>query len=74
MIRIIPIRGLNIRGHGHADAGEIVSCDDAQARELVGLRVAHFAPHETAPATPVIETAAAAPAPETAAVRRKRTR
>lgn len=73
-MRIIPIRGLNIRGHGHADAGEIVDCDDALARELVGIGVADFAPaaSSTHPAPAVIETAEAPRAPENAAVKRKR--
>ena len=71
-MKIIPLRGLNIRGVGHAPSGEPVEVAEALAKELIILGVARkaplvpVAPAAPPPVAPVIETAAAAPAAETA--------
>jgi hypothetical protein len=69
-VKIIPLRGLNIRGIGHAPSGVPVEVDEALAKELLILGVARKAPPPVAapaaPPAPVVETAAAPAAPETA--------
>lgn len=74
-MKIIPLRGLNIRGVGHAPSGIPVEVDEKQAKELIILGVARKAPPlpvvepaaaVEAPASPVVETAVAPAAPEAA--------